>query len=76
MTDRNVLGSDLYTDQVDPEELAQVVLEVLGAGAYESADEVIYRRPGHPPALRFGFRKNELRTVKAGPGLSQDDIKN
>ena len=75
MTDRNVLGSDLYTDQVDPEELAQVVLEVLGAGAYESADEVIYRRPGHPPALHFGFRKNELRTVKAGPGLSQDDIR-
>lgn len=74
MMDQDNLASSLYVDQVDPEELAQVVLETLGGAKYESVDEVIYYRPGHPPALYFVFKGNELRTVKAGPGLSADDI--
>ena len=72
--DEDDLTSSLYADQVDPDELALVVLEALGAGAYESVDKVTYHRPGDLPALHFVFKKNELRTVKAGPGLTSDDI--
>ena len=74
MMDQDALASSLYANQVDPEELTQVVLETLGAAAYESVDRVTYHRPGHLPALHFVFKGNELRTVKAGPGLSSDDI--
>jgi len=74
MLNQTELASSLYTDRVDAEELAQVVLETLGAAVYESVDEVIFHRPGHPPALHFVFNKNELRTVRAGSGLSADDI--
>jgi hypothetical protein len=74
MMDQATLSSSLYVDRVDPEELSQVVLETLGAAAYESADKVVYHRPGHPPALHFVFKKNELPKVMAGPGLSADDI--
>ena len=74
MMDKTTLSSSLYADRVDPEELSQVVLNTLGAAAYESADKVIYHRPGHPPALHFVFKGNELQEVMAGPGLSIDDI--
>lgn len=68
------LLSLLFVGRVDPEELSQVVLESLGAAAYESENEVIYRRPGQHPALRFFFAEDRIRTVEAGPGLSVDDI--
>ena len=74
MIGQDDLTSSLYADQVDPDELAQVVLEALGAGAYESVDKVTYHRPGDPPALHFVFKENELRTIKAGPGLTSDDF--
>lgn len=72
--DQGDLASSLYYDQVDPEELVQVALETLGAGVYESPDEFICHRPGLPPALHFKFKGKKLRTITAGPGLSNDDI--
>jgi len=74
MISQAALASSLYVDQVDPEELAQVVLETLGAAAYESVKEVIYHRPGQSPALHFFYAGDKLSEVKAGLGLSGSDI--
>ena len=71
---QNDLLSSLYADRVDPEELAQIALETFGAAVYESENEVIYHHPGQPPALHFVFKENELRTVRAGRGLFEEDI--
>ncbi len=68
------LSAVLYVNQVDAEELAQIVLEVLGSGSYDSVNEVSYNRPGHPSSLHFKFERNELKTLKAGSGLSSNDI--
>ena len=70
------LSSLLFIDQVNPEELSQVVLESLGTAAYESESEDIFHHPGQPPALHFVFAEDRLRTVKARPGLSVEDITN
>ena len=68
------LLSLLYVHQVHPEELLQIALDTFGAGAYESENEFVCHRPGEPPALHFVFKENELRTVKPGDGLLDEDI--
>lgn len=74
MEDQLSLISELYADRVDPEELGQIVLETLGAAAYPSANEVVYRRPGLGPALHFFYSGDRLSAIEAGPSLSSTDI--
>jgi hypothetical protein len=74
MNDQPSLLTSLFADQVDPLELGQIALETFGAGVYESVKEVIYHRPGEPPALRFLYLGERLQAIKAGPGLADGDI--